>query len=210
MYAAAATAALAAGDIAGAEEASEAARQRLSVQPKLQFVNLNPTAAIALARGDLIAARRSADEAVAAAAGWHLVVALSTRARVAIALGEHEQAERDAYDVLVNATTGAGAYLGIADSLECLAHLAGEAGGHRDAARLFGAAESIRRRMGHVRFKTYQSDYDASIATVQNALGDKDFDQAWAEGAAQSTEEAIAHAQRGRGQRKRPAAAGPR
>jgi hypothetical protein len=64
--------------------------------------------------------------------------------------------------------------------------------------------------MGPVRFKTYQSDYDASVATVQNALGNKDFDQAWAEGAAQSTEEAIAHAQHGRGQRKRPAAAGPR
>ena len=39
-------------------------------------------------------------------------------------------------------------------------------------------------------------------------MGDKDFDSAWAEGAALSTEEAIAYAQRGRGQRKRPATAG--
>ena len=37
-----------------------------------------------------------------------------------------------------------------------------------------------------------------------NALGEKDFDAAWAEGTALSTEEAIAYAQRGRGQRKRP------
>ena len=36
-------------------------------------------------------------------------------------------------------------------------------------------------------------------------MGDKDFDAAWAEGAALSTEEAIAYAQRGRGARKRPA-----
>ena len=35
-------------------------------------------------------------------------------------------------------------------------------------------------------------------------MGDKDFDSAWAEGVALSTEEAIAYAQRGRGQRKRP------
>jgi DNA-binding CsgD family transcriptional regulator len=35
-------------------------------------------------------------------------------------------------------------------------------------------------------------------------MGEKDFDSAWAEGAALSTEEAIAYAQRGRGQRKRP------
>ena len=36
-------------------------------------------------------------------------------------------------------------------------------------------------------------------------LGREDFDAAWAEGAALSTEEAIAYAQRGRGERKRPA-----
>ena len=42
------------------------------------------------------------------------------------------------------------------------------------------------------------------MATLRNALGENDFDSAWAEGAALSTEEAIAYAQRGRGQRKRP------
>ncbi len=36
-------------------------------------------------------------------------------------------------------------------------------------------------------------------------MGDNDFDAAWAEGAALSTDEAIAYAQRGRGERKRPA-----
>ena len=40
---------------------------------------------------------------------------------------------------------------------------------------------------------------------LRAALGDNDFDEAWAEGAALSTEEAIAYAQRGRGERKRPA-----
>jgi DNA-binding CsgD family transcriptional regulator len=35
-------------------------------------------------------------------------------------------------------------------------------------------------------------------------LGDEDFQSAWAEGAALSTEEAIGYAQRGRGERKRP------
>ena len=36
-------------------------------------------------------------------------------------------------------------------------------------------------------------------------MGEADFDATWAEGAALSTEDAIAYAQRGRGQRKRPA-----
>ena len=35
-------------------------------------------------------------------------------------------------------------------------------------------------------------------------MGEQDFDTAWAEGAALSTDEAIAYARRGRGERKRP------
>ena len=64
--------------------------------------------------------------------------------------------------------------------------------------------DAIRQRMGAVRFKVWDAGYEASVATLRDALGDKDFDSAWAEGAALSTEEAIAYAQRGRGQRKRP------
>ena len=71
--------------------------------------------------------------------GVYLTAALTTRARVAIAQGEPDQAERDAQDALARAA-GLEAYLFISDTLECLAALAGEAGGHREAARLFGAA----------------------------------------------------------------------
>jgi DNA-binding CsgD family transcriptional regulator len=62
----------------------------------------------------------------------------------------------------------------------------------------------IRQRMGAVRFKIYDAGYEASVAALRDAMGDKDFDAAWAEGAVLSTEEAIAYAQRGRGERKRP------
>lgn len=43
------------------------------------------------------------------------------------------------------------------------------------------------------------------MTALREAMGDEDFDRAWAEGAALSTDEAIAYAQRGRGERKRPA-----
>ena len=119
---------------------------------------------------------------------------------MAIAQGEPDQAERDAHDALARAAE-VEAHLFIPDILECLAALAGDAGNHREAARLFGAAHVIRQRMGAVRFKVY----DASAAALRNAMGEKDFDSGWAEGAALSAEEAIAYAQRGRGQRKRPA-----
>ena len=58
---------------------------------------------------------------------------------------------------------------------------------------------------GTVRFKIYEPTYAAAVAAVRDAMGEDDFDAAWAEGAALSVEEAIAYAQRGRGERKRPA-----
>jgi DNA-binding CsgD family transcriptional regulator len=155
----------------------------------------------ALADRDLAAARRWADEAVATMTGLWLAWALSTRARVAIAAGEPEQAERDAHDALAGAVE---AYLFVPDILESLAALAGQDDSHREAARLFGAAESIRQGMGTVRFKIYDAGYEASVAALRDTMGEQDFDSAWAEGAALSVEQAIAYAQRGRGQRKRP------
>src|ERR1700733_4000096 len=198
-------AALAAGDGAAAHEAREAARQDVTVlSGGTAAVQRIWNAEAALADRDLAAARSWADEAVATRTGLWLAWALSARARVAIAAGEPEQAGRDAQDAL---TCGAGieACLFVPDILECLAALAGQDDSHREAARLFGAAEGIRQRFGSVRFKIYDADHQASMAALRDALGDSDFDSAWAEGAALSTEEAIAYAQRGRGQRKRPA-----
>jgi DNA-binding CsgD family transcriptional regulator len=89
--------------------------------------------------------------------------------------------------------------------VECLATLAVNAGSYQEAARLFGAAAAVRQRMGVVRLKVWDADYEASVAALRNAMGQADFESARAEGTAMSTEDAIAYAQRGRGQRKRPA-----
>jgi DNA-binding CsgD family transcriptional regulator len=194
---------LAAGDVALAADAAEAAWSHVSGLYGTASINSAYIAQAALARGDLTAARRGADDAIAAVAGWYRAAALTTRARIAIEEGEPEQAERDAHDALV-CSAGVKAYLGVADILDILAGLAGDAGSHHEAARLFGAADGIRQRTGQVRFQIYQAGFDASVAALRNAMGDNDFDAAWAEGAALSTEEAIAYAQRGRGERKRP------
>ena len=94
--------------------------------------------------------------------GWNLAAALTTRARVAIAEGDPERAEQDAHDALAR-SAGVGALLGVADLLEILAGLAADAGSHREAARLFGAADGIRGRTGEVRFQVYQAGYEASV-----------------------------------------------
>jgi len=199
-YSALATAALAAGDVATALDATEAAGQHHSV---LRELAATQCAQAALAGGDVIAARRGADDAASTATGWHLMVALMTRARVAIAQGEPVQAERDAHDALAIAAE-IEAHLVVSDTLECLATLAGDANSHREAARLFGAAHAIRQRIGEMRFKIWEAGYEASVAALRDAMGEQDFDSAWVEGAGLSTEEAIAYAQRGRGERKRP------
>jgi tetratricopeptide (TPR) repeat protein len=198
-----ALAALAAGDGAGAQEAYEAAWKHMSVMGEMGALWRYWGAEAALAGGDVAAARGLADDAVSVTQGWYLSWALTGRARVLMAQGEPEQAESDAYGALTRAAE-IEVQLGVPDVLEVLADLAGEAGSYREAARLFGAAHAIRQRIGVARFKTYDAGYEASVTALRDALGEKDFDAAWGEGAALSTEEAIVYAQRGRGQRKRP------
>jgi DNA-binding CsgD family transcriptional regulator len=201
--AALAVADLAAGDVVAAARASELVAPKLSVHPA-SALNLDPAAEIALARGDLVTARRRADDTVSTTTGWHLASALTVRARVAIAQGELERAARDAYDALAG-VTATGSYQALPDILDCIATLVAMADDPRQSARLFGATHAMRQRVGAVRFLIYQASYDAAVSDVRATLGQRDFDTAWAEGAALSTEEALAYAQRGRGERKRPA-----
>ncbi|WP_231972187.1 LuxR C-terminal-related transcriptional regulator [Mycobacterium sp. E3251] len=202
VYSSMAFAALASGDVDAAAEASGAARERFGDWP-VATINAKPSGEVALAHGDLTSARRLADEGVAGARGWFAVQALAIRSRVALAEDEPGQAERDAHDALARAAEQR-AHLFVPDLLECLAHLAHLAGNHMEAARLFGAADSIRKRTGIVRFRVYDADYETSVETTRKALSDEEFSTAWEAGAALSTDEAIAYARRGRGERKRP------
>ncbi len=194
---------LAADDIGSASDAAEAAWSHLGDLYGTATLHGAYIAKAALARGDLAAARRWVDDAIAVTTGWYLAAALTTRARVAIAEGDLEGADRDAHDALA-CSAGVGAYLNVPDILEVLAGLAGDAGSHREAARLFGAADGMRQRTGEVRFQIYQAGYDFSVLALRNSMDSKDFEIAWAEGAALSNDEAIAYAQRGRGERKCP------
>ena len=196
---------LAAGDITAAHDAAEAAWQEMRVTwpegavAQRAFNSVD----IALARGDVAAAREVADAAIAVAKGWHRVAGLLASARVAIAESAPESAEQDAHEALALAA-GGGLHLHIPDIFECLAGLATRDGNHPEAARLFGAAQGLRERMGVVRFKIHDAAYEDMVAELRNAMDEAAFDTAWAEGAALSLEEAIAYAQRGRGERKRP------
>ena len=126
---------------------------------------------------------------------------MTSRSRVEIAQGELDAAERDASKHSIWPLVSAVISGSVRPRLP--RDRAAETGNHLVAARLFGASDAARQRMGMVRFKIFDEGDQAAIAAVREALGENDFDAAWAEGAALSIEEAIAYALRGRGERKR-------
>jgi predicted ATPase/class 3 adenylate cyclase/DNA-binding CsgD family transcriptional regulator len=197
------TANLAAGDVAAAKDALAQGWSRI---PAVEFLTaaMRWRAETELAAGDVVAAGPWADQAVSATTGFHRMIALMTRARVAFAEDDAVAAERYAHDALALATD-IEAQLCVPDIFDCLAWLAAQDKSYREAARLVGAAEGIRQRTGEVRYQIYQAAYEASVIALRDAMGQNDFDVAWGEGSALSTEEAIAYAQRARGERKRPA-----
>jgi DNA-binding CsgD family transcriptional regulator len=200
-HAALGTVHLTTGDASAAWEAYEAARERTVMDPMTSgiytWAPLGP-----LASGDLAAARRWADDVVSATTAWSLAAALTSRSRVEIAQGELDAAERDAYDALEIAG-GIGGDLVVPLALECLAISAAQSDNHLMAARLFGAADAARQHMGFVRFKILDEGDEATLAALRDVLGEKNFETAWAEGAALSIEAATDYALRGRGERKR-------
>lgn len=203
MYAVFASAALAAGDAAGARAAAEMAYRQSNPMREVFTKCITPMAEALQACGDLQAARRAADETLAVVPGCYRMLALLARANIALAQGEPEQAEHDAHEALTVAEDTQ-AFMRVDDILECLACLAAAEENYAYAVRLFGAGDAQRRRIGHPRFPMYQADYDTAVASAREALPLEDFETCWAEGAALSIDEAIGYAQRGRGQRKRP------
>jgi predicted ATPase/class 3 adenylate cyclase/DNA-binding CsgD family transcriptional regulator len=203
-YAVLGLAAFAAGDPTAARIANEKALHHRVPEREPLTLSLAPLAEAATACGDPAEARRWADTVVSKTNYWHLMRALTTRARVALAQRESQQAERDVYDALAM-VTDMQAHLMTPDLLETLAVLTARTGAHSEAARLFGAAHAMRLRIGVVRFKIDEANYVHDVEDVRTALSDSDFQAAWGQGASLSTEEVLAYAQRGRGERKRPA-----
>ena len=195
--------AMSAGEVAAAEELYETAWPQVTAVPSACAVFFAWRADAALASGRLGEARRWADAGVTATKGSHLATALLTRCRVELEHGDVERAERDGHDAL--AIFGdVGAQLHFAEALECLGRIGALGGFHRESARMFGAATAHWQRLGAVRFQIHQAGVDASIAALREVMGEAAFEDAWAEGAALSIQEAVAYVQRGRGERKRP------
>jgi len=202
------TAARAAGDDAALREASQAAWQHANLRPEAGVPHHTNLAYADLAGDDLHAARQHAEQAVATATTLgmrhQLMYALLASARVAAATGDIGPGHDDAYQAL---TIGRDieSRTGIIDALECLGGLSAGTDDRDKAARLFGAADALRRSIGYQRFVLHQSGYDAAVSSLRASMGEAAFGLAWDEGVALSLDDAMTYALRGRGERNRPA-----
>jgi DNA-binding CsgD family transcriptional regulator len=117
--------------------------------------------------------------------------------------GDHDLAE-DLHHQALALRAAAQVRPGVADSLEALAALAAHRHSPTEAARLFGAASTLRDGMHLVRWPVDQEPYDAAVTETRRRLGDDEFAAAWTAGTVLSTEQALAYVSRARGERKRP------
>jgi DNA-binding CsgD family transcriptional regulator len=120
--------------------------------------------------------------------------------------GDLANAEQRGHDALV-AQHHDGFRPQLVHTLEALAGLAAAQGSSVECARLAGAAQALRDEMGYVLRWPYETELrEADFAAARAAMGDDEFDAAFAEGRTLDEEAAVAYAQRARGERKRPTA----
>ncbi len=82
----------------------------------------------------------------------------------------------------------------VAHQLECYAVLARQHGNHERAARLYGAAESLREKIGIAMTALEREEYEAAVARLRSEMDATLFASAWAEGRLLSMDQAVRYA----------------
>jgi predicted ATPase/class 3 adenylate cyclase/DNA-binding CsgD family transcriptional regulator len=168
---------------------------------------LSLRADIAIARGDVAEAEslvtRAAELATTSENSCSIGRALRTQGNLLRARGDIDAAE-DLYHQALRAFAESGAKPDVVVVLESLAGAAAREESWTEAARLFGATDQLRDVLGCERFVTDIAEYEKDVSLARENLDPGGFERAWREGAAMSMEQAIAYAERGRGERKRP------
>jgi len=198
---------LAGGDAIQARESMAAVVEgiRMSIARPIVPMPLIVLAEAHLALGAHDEAAAALEEAISIAESrkliWFQGRASLVRAKLRVRHRDLQGAESMIHEAL-SLGREAGDRMGLADALELLGRLAAEQDSHKEAVRLWAAAESLRSEMGY-RFGIDHTAQQAALANARQGLG-ADFETSWAEGAKLSIDDAIAYAARGRGERKRP------
>jgi len=79
----------------------------------------------------------------------------------------------------------------IAHQLECFAFISVASEQYLRAAKLFGAAESLREAINSIRIPVEQKEFEEAKSRLQTDMGEGEFDKAWEEGRLITMDEAI-------------------
>jgi predicted ATPase/DNA-binding CsgD family transcriptional regulator len=159
--------------------------------------------AVALARNDSVQAKIGVERLLAAAeplrnrrarAVGHLGLA-----RALLLEGDDERAESVTHDAL-KVLMDNGWRQGVLDALDVIAEVASFTGQYERAVRLIAAAQKERTTLGLVVFPMLRERTERNLASAGAALGDESLERALQDGARLSLQEAVAYAQRGRGE----------
>ncbi len=123
--------------------------------------------------------------------------------RLAASRGDSRTAREHALAAL-DACVEGGHLTYVPGCFDALAEAAAGIGAREDAVRLLAAAEHARREIGMVRLPPEAEHWAAIDVGLREALGDDDYETAWTEGFAMSSEDAVGWARRARGPRGRP------
>jgi predicted ATPase/DNA-binding SARP family transcriptional activator len=153
---------------------------------------------VELALGEVANALRIFEETIAEARESGATHDLSTRLRT-LARVLLEQGETDRPRELLAESLQLARRLkeprGLADSLEAIAALATATGDPKQAAALFGAAESLRDSIGGLRPPDQQPWFERAVEASRARLGESEFEAEWERGRRLPLEEALALAQ---------------
>jgi ATP/maltotriose-dependent transcriptional regulator MalT len=196
-------AALAAGDLDRAARWATSLYEQESEVRYLAWHAQEILVAVALARDDSAQAKTHVERLLAAAeplrnrrarAIGHLGLA-----RALLLEGDDERAESVTHGAL-KVLADNGWRPGVADALDVVAEVALFTGQHERAVRLMAAAQQERATLGLVAFPMLGDRAERNLAAAGVALGDTGLDRARQAGSRLSLPEAVAYAQRGRGE----------
>ena len=196
-------AALAAGDL---DQAARWAVRLYEGEPEVRYLAWHAQEillAVALARGDGAQAKIHVERLLGAAEPLRnqraQALAHLGLARTLLLEGDDEQADSVTHDAL-KVLMDNGWRPGVIDALDTVAEVALYTGQHERSVRLIAAAQQQRTTLGLMAFPTPRERAERNLASAVAELGDERVERALLDGARLSLQEAVAYAQRGRGQ----------
>lgn len=196
-------AALAAGDLDRAQQWATSLYEERSAIRYVAWHAQEILVAVALARDDSAQAKIHVERLLAAAEPLNnrraRAIAHLGLARAVLLEGDDQRAESVTHDAL-KVLMDHGWRPAVIDALDVLAEVAFSRRQYQRAVRLAAAAHGQRSTLGLVAFPHARQRTERQLADAGTALGDENLKKAFEEGSRLSLEEAVAYAQRGRGE----------